>query len=129
MSDDDDSDKSFEPTDSKLRKAREKGEVAKSADLSVAAAYMGLVVAFYGAGHGMVTEFGTVLMSIIDQPARRHLPMASRSSIPVQLIAIPRSSTSRLAGSDSVPLRPVTVAKGSAIAAARSALRDTATTR
>jgi flagellar biosynthetic protein FlhB len=70
MSGDDDSDKSFEPTEAKLRKAREKGEVAKSTDLSVAAAYMGLVVAFYGAGHSMVSGFGTVLMSIIDQPDR-----------------------------------------------------------
>ncbi|MEO3477820.1 flagellar type III secretion system protein FlhB [Phaeobacter sp. CAU 1743] len=67
---DDDSDKSFEPTEEKLRKAREKGEVAKSTDLSVAAAYLGLVVAMYVSGSGMVEGFGTVLMSLLDQPDR-----------------------------------------------------------
>mgnify|MGYP000094005262 FL=1 len=70
MSQDDDSDKSFEPTEQKLKKAREKGEVAKSTDLSVAASYLGLVVAFYAAGAGMVSETGTVLMSLFDQPDR-----------------------------------------------------------
>ncbi|MEP2717379.1 flagellar type III secretion system protein FlhB [Pseudophaeobacter sp.] len=70
MSGDDASDKSYEPTATKLQKAREKGEVAKSTDLSVAAAYMGLVVSFYAAGYGVVTGVGTVLMSIIDQPDR-----------------------------------------------------------
>ena len=82
MSGDDDSDKSFEPTASKLAKAREKGEVAKSADLSVAAAYMGLVVAFYGAGYDMITGFGTVLMSIIDQPDRLAKQLFSGNGTP-----------------------------------------------
>lgn len=67
---DDDSDKSFEPTAQKLQKAREKGEVAKSTDLSVAAAYLGLVVALYVSGSGMVEGFGTVLISLLDQPDR-----------------------------------------------------------
>ena len=67
---DDDSDKSFEPTAQKLQKAREKGEVAKSTDLSVAAAYLGLVVALHVSGSGMVEGFGTVLISLLDQPDR-----------------------------------------------------------
>ncbi|MDE4172946.1 flagellar type III secretion system protein FlhB [Phaeobacter sp. PT47_59] len=67
---DDDSEKSFEPTEEKLRKAREKGEVAKSTDLSVAAAYAGLLVALYAAGSGMMEGFGTALMSLLDQPDR-----------------------------------------------------------
>lgn len=70
MSQDDDSDKSFEPTPQKLQKAREKGEVAKSADLSVAAAYLGLVLAFYAVGADMVAGTGTVLMTFFDQPDR-----------------------------------------------------------
>lgn len=70
MSGDDDSDKSFEPTPEKLRKAREKGEVAKSQDLSVAAAYAGLVIALYAAGEDAVRGFGTVVMSLLDQPDR-----------------------------------------------------------
>ena len=67
---DDDSDKSFEPTEQKLRKAREKGEVAKSTDLSVAAAYLGLIVAFYAAGSSSVEGTGTALMAFLDQPDR-----------------------------------------------------------
>ncbi|MGR3761342.1 flagellar type III secretion system protein FlhB [Roseobacteraceae bacterium NS-SX3] len=67
---DDDSDKSFEPTPEKLRKAREKGEVAKSTDLSVAAGYMGLVIALYAAGGDSMQALGSVLMAFLDQPDR-----------------------------------------------------------
>jgi len=65
---DDDTDKTFDPTPEKLRKAREKGEVAKSTDLSVAAAYAGLVVAFYGFGAESVRALGSTLMTLLDQP-------------------------------------------------------------
>ncbi|APG48727.1 flagellar type III secretion system protein FlhB [Phaeobacter porticola] len=67
---DDDSDKSYEPTPQKLEKARKKGEVPKSTDLSVAAAYLGLIVAIYVSGEDVVKEIGTVLMSFLDQPDR-----------------------------------------------------------
>jgi len=67
---DDDSDKSFEPTEQKLRKAREKGEVAKSTDLSVAAAYLGIIVAFYASGSSSFEGLGTALMAFLDQPDR-----------------------------------------------------------
>ncbi|WP_264211883.1 flagellar type III secretion system protein FlhB [Leisingera thetidis] len=67
---DDDSEKSFEPTEQKLRKAREKGEVAKSTDLSVAAAYLGLIIALYASGSGSVEGIGTALMAFLDQPDR-----------------------------------------------------------
>jgi len=67
---DDDTDKSFDPTPEKLRKAREKGEVAKSTDLSVAAAYAGLVIAFYALGASSVRSLGTALMAFLDQPER-----------------------------------------------------------
>lgn len=79
---DDDSDKSFDPTPQKLQKAREKGEVAKSTDLSVAAAYMGLVVAFYGAGHSVVTGVGTVMMSMLDQADRLSTQLFSGNGTP-----------------------------------------------
>lgn len=67
---DDDSDKSFEPTPEKLRKAREKGEVAKSTDLSVAASYVGLVIVLYAVGADMMKGFGSALMAFVDQPDR-----------------------------------------------------------
>ncbi|KUP94762.1 flagellar type III secretion system protein FlhB [Tritonibacter horizontis] len=71
MSDDsDDSDKSFEPTPEKLRKARLEGDVPKSNDLLQAAGYMGTLIAFYTAGRSSIEQLGTVLMSMIDQPDR-----------------------------------------------------------
>ncbi|NIZ12202.1 flagellar type III secretion system protein FlhB [Phaeobacter sp. HF9A] len=71
MSDDsDDSDKSFEPTPEKLRKARQEGDVPKSNDLLQAASYLGWLVAFYTAGRSGVEKLGTVLMAMIDQPDR-----------------------------------------------------------
>ena len=47
----DDNEKSHEPTEQKLLKAREKGEVARSTDLSVAAAYAGILVAAVAVGN------------------------------------------------------------------------------
>ncbi len=64
---DDESDKSFEPTPQKLQKAREKGEVAKSNDLSVVAAYSGFLLAMLAAGQYGVQQLGTVFVVLIDQ--------------------------------------------------------------
>ncbi|NOD35505.1 MULTISPECIES: flagellar biosynthesis protein FlhB [unclassified Ruegeria] len=63
----DDSDKSYEPTPQKLQKAREKGEVPKSNDLSVVAAYTGLLIALMTAGKYTVEQMGTVFMVLIEQ--------------------------------------------------------------
>lgn len=65
---DDDSDKSFEPTPQKLQKARQKGEVAKSNDLSVVAAYSGLLVALFAAGRYSADRLGSALAVLLDQP-------------------------------------------------------------
>ena len=64
---DDDSDKSFEPTPEKLRKAREKGEVAKSNDLSVVAAYAGFTMALLTVGQYGVTQMGALFVVLVDQ--------------------------------------------------------------
>jgi len=64
---DDDSDKSHEPTPQKLQKAREKGEVAKSADLSVAASYFGLLIVLSAVGAGTLNSFSTALLVLLDQ--------------------------------------------------------------
>ncbi|MGB7240842.1 MAG: flagellar type III secretion system protein FlhB [Sulfitobacter sp.] len=63
----DDTDKPFEPTPQKLKKAREKGEIARSTDLLTAAGYIGLLLAFLIAGAGSITTLGTALMVMIDQ--------------------------------------------------------------
>lgn len=66
----DDADRSFEATPQKLQKARKKGEVAKSTDLSVAAAYAGLLVTALTVGADSLTRLGTALMVLLDQPDR-----------------------------------------------------------
>jgi flagellar biosynthetic protein FlhB len=68
MNDQDDSqDKSFEPTEQKLKRAREQGEVAKSTDVAVSASYLGLLLALYLWGAGIIDGMGIVLQSMIEQ--------------------------------------------------------------
>ncbi len=81
---DDDAEKSHEATPQKLQKAREKGEVAKSADLSVAAAYGGLLLAALAVGGESVRHLGTTLIILLDQPeSLSALMLAGPASAPV----------------------------------------------
>lgn len=64
----DETEKSHEPTPQKLLKARKKGEVARSTDLSVAAAYGGLILAALAFGPKSIQQLGTGLMVLLDQP-------------------------------------------------------------
>lgn len=66
--DDDSAEKSHEATPEKLRKAREKGEIARSTDLSVAAGYAGIVLVFMTVGAGTLQSLGSGLMVLLDQP-------------------------------------------------------------
>lgn len=70
MSDqDEDTDKSFDPTPQKLLDARKKGEIAKSAELQTAAAYAGLTLALLAIGAQAITAFGGQMQSLLDQAA------------------------------------------------------------
>ncbi len=64
---DDDSEKNFEPTQKKLDDARKKGEIAKSMDVSVAAGYLGITLAFMTIGATTITSAGNGLMVLLDQ--------------------------------------------------------------
>lgn len=63
----DDSEKSFEPTPNKLQKARERGEVARSADLSMVAAYAGMTLVLTGLGATAMVHLANPLVVLIDQ--------------------------------------------------------------
>lgn len=65
----DDSDKSFEATATKLQEARRKGEIAKSNDLLTAAGYAGMLSALMIAGAWTVDEVGTAMMILLEQGA------------------------------------------------------------
>lgn len=68
MSDGEDpADKSFDASPQKLLEARKKGDVAKSTDLLTACSYLGLLVAFLGAGASGLSHIGTAMMTLIDQ--------------------------------------------------------------
>ncbi len=62
--------KSFEPTQRKLDQAREKGDVAKSADLSAAAGYVGFALALLAVGGGMAGSVGAALTPFIGSVDR-----------------------------------------------------------
>ncbi len=66
---DDDSDKSFDPTPQKLLEARKKGEIAKSTDLQTAAGYAGLTLAFLAVGAQVFLGFGSQMQVILDRAA------------------------------------------------------------
>ena len=69
-SEQDDGDKSFEPTPQKLQKSREKGDIARSTDLSVFASYAGLLLALMSTGAASIETFASELMIFLDHPGK-----------------------------------------------------------
>lgn len=74
MSEGDDSEKSHAPSQRRLDEARKKGDVPRSADLTTAAVYGGLLVAIFVAGAGALQSAGTAAMVMLGQ-ADRLAPM------------------------------------------------------
>ncbi|TCL01443.1 flagellar biosynthetic protein FlhB [Shimia isoporae] len=64
---DDDSDKTYEPTPKKLEDARKKGDIAKSQDVNVVASYAGLLIILTAAGATTIGSAGEGLMVLLDQ--------------------------------------------------------------
>jgi len=62
-----DTERSHAPTRHKLDEARRKGDVARSADLTTAAAYGGLLLAALTTGGASVTRLGEGMMELIDR--------------------------------------------------------------
>ncbi|SEG14150.1 flagellar type III secretion system protein FlhB [Jhaorihella thermophila] len=69
-SDDRSQDKPHEPTPQKLRKAREKGDIPLSADLSLAAGYFGFFLVATALGGHVVSQLGSPLGALLDRPDR-----------------------------------------------------------
>ncbi|WP_338549676.1 EscU/YscU/HrcU family type III secretion system export apparatus switch protein [Roseovarius phycicola] len=64
---DDDSEKSHEPTPHKLAEARKKGQIAKSTDLTTAAAYGGFLLTALVAGEASVDTLAVLFKALIVQ--------------------------------------------------------------
>lgn len=67
MSDEDNDDKPFDPSQRRLDEARKKGEIARAPDVNAAAAYAGLLLAFAIVGPKMLSEIGQIGQSILGQ--------------------------------------------------------------
>lgn len=67
MSGDDDGEKEHEPTQKRLDDARRRGEVVRSAELTLAAAYGGLLLAALGPGAAAIRRFGDAGMALLDR--------------------------------------------------------------
>ncbi|MDR9393250.1 flagellar biosynthesis protein FlhB [Roseovarius sp. SYSU LYC5161] len=64
---DDETDKPHDPTQQKLDELRQKGDIARSADLVTAGGYAGFLLAALAFGQQSVAHLGTSLMTLIDQ--------------------------------------------------------------
>jgi flagellar biosynthetic protein FlhB len=67
MSAEDDTEKSHDPSQKRLDDARERGEIAYSADLTTAASYGGFIIVALGFGTPVLMTFGTGLSVLLDQ--------------------------------------------------------------
>ena len=70
MSDEDQDDKTHDPSQKRLEDARKRGEIVKSADLAVAASYAGLWLALVVAGGAMVQGFGAAGIAVLQRADR-----------------------------------------------------------
>lgn len=70
MSDQEEAEKEFDPTPQKLQDARKKGDLVRSQELAVAAAYTGFLVVAYGIGGESLMRFGEQQMVLLDQAER-----------------------------------------------------------
>ena len=79
----DDSEKEFEPTPQKLEQARRKGDLIRSAELSVAASYGGVLLVAMGLGASSLTLFGQRAMVLLDQADSLSTLIFGSSTTPV----------------------------------------------
>ncbi|MFC5738922.1 EscU/YscU/HrcU family type III secretion system export apparatus switch protein [Sinirhodobacter huangdaonensis] len=67
MSEEDDSEREFDPTPHKLEEARRKGDIVRSSEITVAAAYGGILLASLALGGQALIAFGEHAMVLLDQ--------------------------------------------------------------
>ena len=70
MSETDESEKEFDPSPRKLEEARRRGDLVKSTEINVAAAYAGLLIAFMALADVTIRKFGEVAAAMIAHSDR-----------------------------------------------------------
>lgn len=78
-----DSDKQYEASQKKLDDARMKGDIARSVDITTAAAYAGFLLAGAAIGPWALVTLGTTLAVLLDQAAAMSAVMFSGSPVPL----------------------------------------------
>lgn len=76
-------DKPFDPTPERLRKAREKGDIARANDINIAASYAGLLLAGVLFGAPMLIGAAGQLQIMLDQPVHLADTLFAGSARPV----------------------------------------------
>lgn len=79
MSGEDKEDKQHDPSQRKLEEARRQGDVPRSAELTTAAAYGGLLLACALAGPSLIARLGSLGMTMLAAPARPQDPVSALS--------------------------------------------------
>lgn len=77
MSDEENDDKPFDPTQRRLEEARKRGEIARAPDVNAAAGLAGLLLAVLIAGKGMVQGSGAIGQSLLEQADRLSVQLAT----------------------------------------------------
>jgi len=67
MSEEDDESREFDPTPQKIEQARKRGDLVRSAEVTVAAVYGGIVIAALAFGQASLERFGTLSSVMLDQ--------------------------------------------------------------
>ena len=70
MTDEDQDDKSYDPSQKRLEDARNRGEITKSTDLAAAASYAGLWLALVVGGAATLQGFGTAGIAVLERADR-----------------------------------------------------------
>ena len=83
MSDEDSSDKEHEPSQRRLNQAREKGQITRSADLTLAASYGGFVLAIISIGPFMVDRIANLLANILVHSDTLSLSVSRNARAPI----------------------------------------------
>lgn len=103
MSEEDDTDKQYEPSQKKLDDARAKGEIPRSADIATAASYGGLLITATALGGGALVASAGTMMAFIDRPEALAEEVFGGGTMPV---------LGSLVTSIALPLAPLFVVPG-----------------
>lgn len=85
MSNEDDGEKQYEPTQKRLDEARKRGEIPSSTDLTTALSYSGILLSLLVFGAGMIQTIGSTLAALLSRADHLSTAMFNGGSAPVMI--------------------------------------------